>query len=104
MEFCFARIIYKGAQDEHNRLVAELIRAVKNDAELALMRGRASHLGEKAMLLSAIYSAVNHPDPAKRIAMYDSIIAAIDKYLGIKKFEKRGRRKKRKRKKLLPRN
>lgn len=105
IDYCSTKIIlYDNERKEIGRLFDVAIREAKNEAELALMRGVARSLGEKAMLMSAIYLVVNHPDAAKRIVMYDSIAAAIDRYLGVKKLEKRGRRKKRERKKLLPRD
>ncbi len=92
---------------QHDKYVSDLIRAVKNDAELALMRGRTSHLGEKHMLLSAIYSSLSQCHrPLQRETAYQIASKALDKYLGIElpplKLPIRGRKKKRTRRKLLP--
>lgn len=62
----------------------DLIRAVQDETELALMRGATPHLGEKHMLLSAIYSALSLCcRPVHREAAYTTARDALDKYLGV---------------------
>lgn len=103
LEFCSTRLIYKRDKEEHATLLNALLHAVKNATELALLKNNPHILGERVTLSEAIYSAVNHPGALKGVLMYNDIMRAIDKYLGIKKFEKRKRKTKRRRirKKLL---
>ena len=82
------------------KVVDNLIRVVQNDTELALMRGRHGHLGEKHMLLSDLLCALSlcHR-PIQREAAYSIIKSSLDRYLGI---ELPGLPTKRPRRKLLP--
>lgn len=64
--------------------VANLIRSVQDETELALMRGEVRHLGEKHMLVTAIYCALSLCSrPVQREASFMIVKDALDKYLGI---------------------
>jgi hypothetical protein len=80
--------------------VTELILAVQDDTELALMHGNVRFLGEPYMLYRALESVVGQERrPVHRAAAITAISDALSKYLGLKFTPGM---KKRKRKELLP--
>lgn len=80
--------------------VDALIREVQNETELALMRGETRHLGEKHMLLTALYQALALCSrPIQREAAFTIVKEGLDKYLGVGFPGQRG---KRPRRSLLP--
>lgn len=85
---------------EFTKRVDDLIRAVQDETELALMRGETRHLGEKHMLVNSIYQALSLClRPVHREAAFTIAKDALDKYLATAFPDAP---KKRPRRKLLP--
>lgn len=85
---------------EFTQAVRDLMREVKNETELALMRGKVEFLSEPYMLYRSLETAVGmERRPIHRAAAISQIKAALKQYLGLD-FDSSP--KKRKRRGLLP--